>query len=226
MRKLRATLMATLALSVGGCGYNTLHMQDRHVRVYWVDVLNQYQRRAELALQLVAAASERALQDNETQTQLSATRASANAPRGSLDLIDKPAAFAGFETAQAELSESLARLLLAYESESMGASDDDLRYLMEQLERAEQRIASARSRYSEAVRGYNASVRSFPSNLTARLIGYRARPDFATERPKHVPSKPKQVGSRIARTKPRAVCLASVRRFATLDRRSAASCAC
>ncbi len=191
MRKLWTILAALLALSVSGCGYNTFQTQDEQVKAGWSEVLNQYQRRADLVPNLVNTVKGYAAQEKEVLTRVTEARAKAGSIQATPQLINDPEAFAKFQAAQAELSGALSRLLVVSENYPQLKSDANFRDLQAQLEGTENRIAVARNRYIKTVQDYNVTVRSFPSNLTAMAFGYRAKPNFTVENEREISAAPK-----------------------------------
>jgi LemA protein len=171
-----AALLAATALS--GCGYNTLQTQDEQVKAAWSEVLNQYQRRADLIPNLVATVKGYAAQEQEVLTRV--TEARAKATQVQVDAGD-PASLAAFQAAQGELSGALSRLLVTVEAYPDLKSDQNFRDLQAQLEGTENRITVARNRYIQAVQEYNGTVRQFPSNLTAMVFGHDVKPNFTVE---------------------------------------------
>jgi LemA protein len=179
MRTLCLVLLAVIVLSVSGCGYNAIQTQDEQVKASWSEVLNQYQRRADLVPNLVNTVKGYASQEREVLTRVTEARARAGSVQATPELINDPQAFARFEAAQAQLSSSLSRLLVVSENYPQLKSDANFRDLQAQLEGTENRITVARNRYIKAVQDYNTTVRSFPSNLTASMFGYKEKPNFS-----------------------------------------------
>ncbi len=189
MRRLLSTLLFLLAMSLTGCGYNQLQAGDEQVKAQWAEVLNQYQRRADLVPNLVSTVQGAANFERSTLEAVIKARAQATSINATPELINDPQAFAKFEAAQRELSGSLGRLLVTVEKYPDLQSIAGFRDLQAQLEGTENRIAVARKRYIEAVQAYNLTVRSFPSNLTAMMFGHQVKPSFtvADERAIAVP---------------------------------------
>ena len=173
------TLAATLLLS--GCGYNRLQAADEQVKAAWAEVLNQYQRRADLVPNLVETVKAFAAQEQQVLLSVTEARARATSIQATPDLINDPEAFAQFQQAQAELSSALSRLMVVVERYPELKSDANFRDLQAQLEGTENRIAVARMRYIKAVQEYNTLVRSFPTNITAMLFGFEPRQQFTVE---------------------------------------------
>jgi LemA protein len=170
-----------LSLQLVGCGYNTFQTQDEQVKAAWAEVVNQYQRRADLIPNLVETVRAFAQQEQEVLIGVTEARARVGAIQATPELLENPAAFERFQEAQGELSSALSRLLVVVERYPELKSDANFRDLQAQLEGTENRIAVARNRYIDAVRNYNVTVRSFPSNLTAMLFGYDVKPSFTVE---------------------------------------------
>jgi LemA protein len=145
------------------------------------EVLNQYQRRADLVPNLVITVEGFAEQEREVLTQVTEARARAGSIQAGPELVDDPAAFEQFQAAQAQLGSALSRLLVVVERYPDLKSDQNFRDLQAQLEGTENRIAVARNRYIQAVQSFNTTVRSFPSNLTAMLFGFDVKPNFSVE---------------------------------------------
>ena len=189
MKKYLLTLFAVLALS--GCGYNTLQSQDEQIKSAWAEVLNQYQRRADLIPNLVATVQGFAAQEKDVLLGVTNARAKVGTIQATPELINDPKAFQQFQAAQGELSSALSRLLVVAENYPQLKSDQNFRDLQAQLEGTENRIAVARNRYIKAVQDFNVTVRSFPSNLTAMLFGFDVKPNFTVEDEKAISRPPK-----------------------------------
>jgi len=192
MRKALLTgfaLLVTLLLT--GCGYNDMQRGDEQVKAAWSEVLNQYQRRADLVPNLVATVKGFAEQEKGVLTQVTEARARVGQVQATPELVNDPEAFAKFTAAQRDLGGALQRLLVVTENYPQLKSDANFRDLQAQLEGTENRIAVARNRYIKAVQEYNVMVRSFPGNLTAMLFGYKPKPNFAVEDEKALATSPK-----------------------------------
>ena len=175
-----ATLIAVLAtLALGGCGYNDLQRQDEGVKASWSEVLNQYQRRADLVPNLVNTVKGYAAHEQQVLTEVTNARANVGATRATPELVNDPVAFQKFIEAQNQLSGALSRLLLVAENYPNLKADALFRDLQSQLEGTENRIAVARNRYIKTVQDYNTTVRSFPTNLTAMIFKMDVKPNFA-----------------------------------------------
>ena len=180
------------ALALSGCGYNRLQSSDEQIKASWAEVLNQYQRRADLVPNLVNTVKGYAAQEQTVLLGVTNARAKVGSIQATPELINDPAAFAKFQQAQGELSSALSRLLVVSENYPQLKSDANFRDLQAQLEGTENRITVARNRYIKAVQDYNIVVRSFPSNLTAMAFGFKVKPSFAVENEKEL-SKPPTV---------------------------------
>ena len=192
MRKLLSYMaMLFLVGSLSGCGYNTLQVQDEAIKAGWSEVLNQYQRRADLVPNLVNTVKGYAAHEAKVLTEVTAARARVGQMSVSPELIDDPAALEKFQAAQGELSGALSRLLVVSENYPQLKADGVFRDLQAQLEGTENRIAVARMRYIEAVQNYNNLVRQFPSNLTAMVVGMKVKPSFTVENEKAISVAPK-----------------------------------
>jgi LemA protein len=174
-----AALLTTLLLS--GCGYNDFQRLDEQVKSAWAEVLNQYQRRADLIPNIVSTVKGEANFEQETLTKVIEARAKATSIQATPELINNPEAFQKFQAAQGELSSALSRLMVSverYPELKANAAFQDLRV---QLEGTENRIAVARNRYIKTVNDYNVLRRSFPTNLTAMIFSYPVKPNFTVQ---------------------------------------------
>jgi len=170
-----------LTLLLSGCGYNTFQAGDEQIKASWAEVLNQYQRRADLIPNLVNTVKGYAAQEKEVLLGVTQARARVGSIQATPELINDPDAFAKFQAAQGQLTSALSRLLLVSENYPQLKSDQNFRDLQAQLEGTENRVTVARNRYIKSVQEYNVAVRSFPSNLTAMLFGYTVKPSFTVE---------------------------------------------
>jgi LemA protein len=179
-----------IAISIGlaGCGYNDIQVADESTKSAWSEVLNQYQRRADLIPNLVASVKGYADQEKEVLTQVTEARSRVGQVR--VDPSD-PASLKQFESSQRDLGSALSRLLVVTENYPQLKSDQNFRELQAQLEGTENRITVARKRYIDAVQGYNVMVRQFPVNLTAMAFGYKEKPQFAVENEREISTAPK-----------------------------------
>ena len=175
---------------LNGCGYNTLQTTDEQIKAGWAEVLNQYQRRADLVPNLVNVVKGYAGHEKEVLTRVTEARAKVGTIQATPELLNDEQAFAKFQAAQGELSSALSRLLVVAENYPQLKADGLFRDLQAQLEGTENRIAVARNRYIQAVQAYNVTVRQFPSNLTAMLFGYKVKPSFTVENEKEIAKPP------------------------------------
>ena len=184
-------LLACLALLVlSGCGYNTLQQQDEQIKASWSEVVNQYQRRADLIPNLVNTVKGYAQQEKDVLLGVTNARARVGSIQATPELLNDPQAFARFQAAQGELTGALSRLLLVAENYPQLKSDANFRDLQAQLEGTENRITVARNRYIKSVQEYNVTVRSFPSNLTAMVFGHKEKPQFTVENEREIARPP------------------------------------
>jgi LemA protein len=166
---------------LSGCGYNTIQKQDEATKAAWSEVLNQYQRRADLIPNLVNTVKGYAAQEQTVLLGVTEARAKVGSIQATPELVNDPAALAKFQAAQGELSSALSHLMVVTENYPNLKSDQNFRDLQAQLEGTENRITVARNRYIEAVQNYNLEIRSFPSNLTAMMFHYKEKPNFTVE---------------------------------------------
>ena len=183
------SLMGTLALS--GCGYNTMQAQDEQIKAAWAEVLNQYQRRADLVPNLVNVVKGYAAHEKDVLTQVTEARSQVGSIQATPELINDEAAFAKFQQAQSQMTSALLRLLVVSENYPNLKADTSFRDLQAQLEGTENRVTVARNRFIKAVQEYNTTVRSFPSNLTANVLGYKPKPSFTVDNEKAISTAPK-----------------------------------
>ncbi len=201
MRKLLTALTLTAALTLTGCGYNTFQTNDEQVKASWAEVINQYQRRADLVPNLVATVKGEAKFEQDTLTKVIEARSKATSIQATPELVNDPAAFQKFQAAQGELTGALSRLMAVSENYPNLRANQGFRDLSAQLEGTENRITVARNRYIKSVQDYNVTVRSFPSNVTAMVMGYKEKANFEVENEKEI-SKPPSVGFDTAPAKP------------------------
>jgi LemA protein len=180
-RRTGLLLMVLGSLLLSGCGYNALNAGDEQIKAAWSEVVNQYQRRADLIPNLVRTVEGFAEQEREVLIGVTEARSRVSSIEISPETIGDPAAMQRFQAAQGELSNALSRLLVTVERYPELKSDQNFRDLQAQLEGTENRIAVARNRFIESVREYNTVVRSFPTNLTAMLFGFDVKPNFTVE---------------------------------------------
>lgn len=190
---MKRTLVLALALllTLSGCGYNTLQSGDEDVKSAWSEVLNQYQRRADLVPNLVETVKAYAAHEEKVFTEVAEARAKVGSLQVTPELLNDEAAFARFQQAQASMSGALSRLMAVAENYPQLQAQANYRDLQAQLEGTENRITVARKRYIDAVKGYNITVRSFPSNLTAKLFGHTVKANFSVENEQAISQAPK-----------------------------------
>ena len=190
MRRLWTVLAALATLSLTNCGYNAIQTTDEQVKAGWSEVVNQYQRRADLVPNLVNTVKGYATHEEEVFTKVTEARASVGKVTINADQLDDAAAVAKFQQAQGELSSALSRLMAVSENYPQLKADGLFQNLQAQLEGTENRITVARNRYIQAVQDYNTFVRSFPQNLTAMIFGYKQKANFTVENEKQISTAP------------------------------------
>src|SRR3954465_4212075 len=190
MKRIAVLLLAVAALALGGCGYNDMQRSDEQVKAAWAEVVNQYQRRADLIPNLVNPVKGFAQQEQQVLIGVTEARAKATSIQATPELVDNPQAFQQFVAAQREVTGALSRLLAVAENYPQLKSDQNFRDLQAQLEGTENRIAVARQRYIKAVQEFNTLVRTFPNNLTAMMFGFKAKPQFSVEDEKAIAKPP------------------------------------
>ena len=178
-RILSLTFAVLLSMLLGGCGYNQFQSLDEQTKSAWSEVLNQYQRRADLVPNIVATVKGEAAFEQDTLTKVIEARAKATSIPVTPETLNDPAAFAKFQAAQGELGSALSRLMVVSERYPDLKANQGFRDLRVQLEGTENRITVARNRYIQTVQEYNVLARSFPNNLTAMIFGYKVKPNFA-----------------------------------------------
>ena len=187
-----AALALTASLVLSGCGYNDFQRLDEQVKASWAEVLNQYQRRADLIPNIVATVKGEANFEQETLTKVIEARSKATSIQATPELINDPAAFEKFQQAQGELTGALSRLMVVAEQYPNLKANQGFQDLRVQLEGTENRVTVARNRYIQSVTEYNVLARSFPSNLTAMALGYAVKPGFTVQNEAEI-SKPPAV---------------------------------
>ena len=187
---MRTLWVVLLAFLLSGCGYNTFQTTDERIKASWAEVLNQYQRRADLIPNLVSTVKGFAVQEQAVLLGVTEARAKVGSIQATPELINNPQAFAKFQAAQGELTSALSRLMVIVENYPKLKSDANFRDLQAQLEGTENRVTVARNRYIKAVQEYNIPVREFPTNLTAMLFGYKVKPSFTVENEKEISHAP------------------------------------
>jgi LemA protein len=192
MGKVAYVLAALAGLMLSGCGYNSIQSLDEQTKSAWSEVLNQYQRRADLVPNLVNTVKGYAAQEQTVLLGVTEARAKVGSIQATKDLVNDPEAFAKFQAAQGQLTSALSKLLVVTENYPDLKSNQNFRDLQAQLEGTENRITVARNRYIQAVQNYNVTVRQFPGNLTAMMFGYKPKPNFQVENEAAI-SKPPSV---------------------------------
>jgi LemA protein len=190
-RFIRLALAATLVSTMlSGCGYNQFQTKDEATKAAWGEVVNQYQRRADLIPNLVNTVKGYASHERETLESVTRARAAATSFQITPEVLNDPEAFKKFQAVQGELSGALSRLMVVSEKYPDLKANTNFRDLQSQLEGTENRITVARQRYIASVQDYNVTVRSFPTNLTAMAFGYKAKPSFTVENEKAISTAP------------------------------------
>ncbi|MDB5843941.1 MAG: LemA family protein [Polaromonas sp.] len=179
LRLLSLSFAALLGLLLSGCGYNQFQSLDEQSKSAWSEVLNQYQRRADMVPNIVATVKGEAAFEQDTLTKVVEARARATSMQVTPETLNDPEAFAKFQAAQGELGSALSRLMVVSERYPDLKANQGFRDLRVQLEGTENRITVARNRYIQTVQEYNVLARSFPNNLTAMVFGYKVKPNFA-----------------------------------------------
>lgn len=191
MRILLTLTLILSTLTLSGCGYNTIQTTDEGVTASWSEVINQYQRRADLVPNLVNVVKGYAAHEKEVLEAVTVARSRVGSIQATPELINDEQAFAKFQAAQGELTSALSRLLVVSENYPQLKADASFRDLQAQIEGTENRVTVARNRYIAAVKEYNVTVRTFPNNLTAMLFGYKTKPSFTVENEKAISTAPK-----------------------------------
>lgn len=181
MRNYRIWLLAAVAMLLAGCGYNSIQQQDESVKAAWSEVVNQYQRRADLVPNLVNTVKGYAAQEQRVLIGVTEARAKVGSIQVTPELVNDPQAFQRFQQAQGQLTQALKSLIAVTENYPQLKSDQNFRDLQAQLEGTENRIAVARHRYIDAVQSYNTLVRTFPVNLTAMMFKYPPKQNFTVQ---------------------------------------------
>jgi LemA protein len=185
-----AAAVLTAALGLSGCGYNEFQRQDEAVKADWSEVLNQYQRRADLIPNIVATVKGEASFEQDTLTKVIEARSKATSIQATPELVNNPEAFKQFQAAQGQLSSALSRLMVVSENYPALKANQAFQDLRVQLEGTENRITVARNKYIKAVAGYNVLARSFPTNLTAMMFSYSVKPSFTVDDEKALATPP------------------------------------
>lgn len=184
--------LAFAVLASSNCGYNAIQEEDEAVTASWAEVLNQYQRRADLIPNLVNTVKGYAAQEEKVLTEVTRARAGVGSIQADEKTLNNPELFKKYAQAQSQMTSALSRLLVVAENYPELKSNQNFRDLQAQLEGTENRITVARNRYIQAVQKYNITIRQFPSNLTAKFFGFDVKPSFTVENEKEI-SKPPEV---------------------------------
>ena len=190
MRKILTVLAALASLSLTNCGYNAIQQNDESVKSGWSEVVNQYQRRADLVPNLVNSVKGFAQQEKDVLLGVTNARAKVGSVQVTPEVLNDPAALKKFQAAQSQLTSALSRLLAVSENYPNLKADQGFRDLQAQLEGTENRITVARNRYIDTIKQYNVAVRSFPGNLTAMMFGYKTKPSFTVDNEKAISVAP------------------------------------
>ncbi|MEO6969099.1 MAG: LemA family protein [Rhodanobacteraceae bacterium] len=190
MHALRAVLVALLVVLLTGCGYNQIQQKDEGVKAAWSEVINQYQRRADLVPNLVATVKGYAAHEEKVFREVTQARAKVGSIQVTPELANDPKALQQFQAAQGELSGALSRLMAVSENYPNLKADGLFQNLQAQLEGTENRITVARNRYVQSVQDYNSYVRQFPQNMTAKMFGYAVKPNFSVANEQSISTAP------------------------------------
>ena len=192
MKKLISTFAVILmVLSLNGCGYNQFQSLDEEAKASWSEVLNQYQRRADLIPNLVSTVKGYAEHEEKVLTDVAEARSKVGSMQVTAEVLNNPELLAKFQAAQGQLTGALSRLMAVAENYPNLKADQGFRDLQAQLEGTENRVTVARNRFIESTKNYNVAIRSFPNNLTAMMFGYKAKPSFTVENEKQISTAPK-----------------------------------
>jgi LemA protein len=191
MKLIRACFVLLMVIGLSGCGYNAIQKQDESVQAAWSEVLNQYQRRADLVPNLVNTVKGYAQHEEHVLTEVTNARARVGSVQITPDMLNDPDKLQQFQQAQGQLSSALSRLMVVSENYPQLKADGLFQNLQAQLEGTENRITVARNRYVQSVQNYNTLVRSFPTNLTAKAFGYQVKPNFGVENEKAISTAPR-----------------------------------
>jgi len=190
MRAWSVVLLAVAMPGLSGCGYNRMMSQDEAVKAAWSEVVNQYQRRADLIPNLVNTVKGYAAQEQKVLIGVTEARAKVGSIQVTPEVLSNPELFQKYQAAQGELTSALKSLLVVTENYPQLKSDQNFRDLQAQLEGTENRITVARNRYIRSVQDYNTTVRTFPNNLTAMLFGFKPKPNFTVANEQQISTAP------------------------------------
>jgi LemA protein len=183
-------VLLLLVFSLSGCGYNAIQKQDESVKAAWSEVLNQYQRRADLVPNLVNTVKGYAQHEEKVFVEVTQARAKVGSLQVNADSLNDPQKLAQFQAAQGELGNALSRLMVVSENYPQLKADGLFQNLQAQLEGTENRVTVARNRYVQAVQAYNGMIRTFPNNMTAKIFGYKVKPNFSVDNEKTISTAP------------------------------------
>jgi LemA protein len=190
MRAWSVGLLAVAVLFLSGCGYNNLQTQDESVKAAWSEVVNQYQRRADLIPNLVNTVKGYAAQEQKVLIGVTEARAKVGSIQVTPEVLNNPELFAKYQAAQNQLTSALKSLFAVTENYPQLKSDQNFRDLQSQIEGTENRVTVARNRYIQAVQSYNVTVRQFPVNLTAKMFGFQVKPNFTVANEAQISTAP------------------------------------
>jgi Uncharacterized conserved protein len=190
MNHLRTAVLLLLVIGLSGCGYNAMQRQDEAVKAAWSEVLNQYQRRADLVPNLVNTVKGYAQHEEKVFVEVTNARAKVGSIQVDASTASDPAKLKQFQAAQGELGSALSRLMVVSENYPQLKADGLFQNLQAQLEGTENRVTVARNRYVQAVQAYNTMIRTFPNNLTAKMFGYQVKPNFSVDNEKAISTAP------------------------------------
>ncbi|MFI4879201.1 MAG: LemA family protein [Steroidobacterales bacterium] len=190
MRAWSLAILAAAVMGLSGCGYNNLQSQDEGVKAAWSEVVNQYQRRADLIPNLVNTVKGYAAQEQKVLIGVTEARAKVGSIQVTPEVLNNPELFQKYQAAQGQLGSALKSLLAVSENYPQLKSDQNFRDLQSQLEGTENRITVARNRYIAAVQSYNVTVRQFPANLTAKMFGFQVKPNFTVANEQQISTPP------------------------------------
>ena len=191
MRSLLSAVIVAATMLLSGCGYNTMQAQDEAIKAKWSEVVNQYQRRAELIPNIVKTAEAEANFEKSVLTEVTQARASVAGMKVTPELINDPAAFQKFIAAQNQLQGALSRLLVVSENYPNLKSNVAFQEVRAQLEGTENRIAVARKNYIDSVQQYNTTLRTFPNNMTAKVFGSTPKANYTVANEAEISTAPK-----------------------------------
>jgi LemA protein len=191
MKFLRVSVLVLILACLSGCGYNAIQRQDEAVKASWSEVLNQYQRRADLVPNLVNTVKGYAQHEEKVFIEVTQARAKVGSIQVDADTVNDAQKLQQFQAAQGQLSSALSRLMVVSENYPQLKADGLFQNLQAQLEGTENRVTVARNRYVQSVQEYNSMIRTFPNNLTAKMFGYKVKPNFSVDNEKAISTAPR-----------------------------------